>query len=396
MVSAFKEVWANGSGGSAAFLLAILLTVLLVAAWGIAQAILTRGFDALDGLGERSTVRIRSQLQRLTSTLRVATSGGVFLFLTLFYVPSVLRLFVETRDLARDWNGILERKSDQVLSETINYLPKLILLLGLFVATRVVLGLLKQIFLSIESKQIVWGGFEPAWARPTFQLTRVIVVLFAVILAFPYLPASDTEAFKAIGVMAGVLLSFGSTGAVANATAGLALTYERAFREGDYVSLFGHEGVVERIGVLTTRIRTLKNECVVLPNQGILSSSIVNYNYFETGVAVTASVTIGYDVDWRKIHQILGDAARRFREMESFVCAERPPRLLQTALNDFHVGYSVEVFVTKLTDRRLAETALHRAVRDAFDEAGVAIPSPALTNVRLVGPEERSVAPSVG
>jgi small-conductance mechanosensitive channel len=223
------------------------------------------------------------------------------------------------------------------------------------------------------------GRFRAPWLEAeTAEATRRIVVgaiwLFALAAAFPFIPGSDSPAFRGIGVLAGLMLSLGSASIVNQAMSGLVLVYSRALREGDYVKIGEVEGTVTRRGSLSTKIRNVRGEEVTLPNGVVTSASIVNYTRHSTGggALVSATVTIGYDAPWRQVHALLELAARRTAGLRR----EPAPYVVQRALSDFYVEYQLVAHAERSDDRPLALSRLHAAIQDAFNEHGVQIMSP--------------------
>ena len=168
-------------------------------------------------------------------------------------------------------------------------------------------------FRAIARSQVKLRSFEPEWAMPTYRIVRVVVVVFAIVLAYPYIPGSDSEAFKGITLLMGVLLSLGSTSMVSNIIAGYTMTYRRAFRLGDRVKIGETVGDVTEMRLLVTHLRSLKNEEVVIPNSTILNSEVVNYTSLaqDHGLILHTRIGIGYEVPWRQVEAMLLMAAER-------------------------------------------------------------------------------------
>ncbi len=305
-----------------------------------------------------------------------ARAGWVFLMLLALYVylPIVFRFFPYTREL-----------SNQIIAYTLSPLrilwqaflveiPNLFFILVILVLTYYAIRFARFLFREVELGNIELPGFYTDWAMPTFKIVRVMLIAFAVVIAYPYIPGSGSEAFRGITIFFGVLFSLGSTGIVANVVSGVILTYTRAFVIGDRVKIGETTGDVVEKTMLVTRLRTVKNVDVSVPNSMLLSHQIVNYSSVarEKGLILHTTVTIGYDVPWRTVHQLLVSAALATRDL-----LENPkPFVLQTSLDDFYVSYELNAYT--LSAKRMAGiySELHANIQDKFNEAGVEIMSP--------------------
>jgi small-conductance mechanosensitive channel len=218
------------------------------------------------------------------------------------------------------------------------------------------------------------GWIDETTARPTGRLLIAIIWLFALVAAYPYIPGSDSEAFKGIGVFVGLMLSIGASGVVNQAVSGLMLMYTKALRPGEYVQVGDTEGTVTSVGFLTTRIETLRNVEVTLPNAYLVGNETRNLSRLAAngGIRVATAVTIGYDTPWRQVQAMLQMAAGRTAK----VSQDPPPRVLQTALKDFYVEYTLIVATPRPLDRFAVLNELHGHIQDVFNEFGVQIMSP--------------------
>jgi small-conductance mechanosensitive channel len=327
---------------------------------------------------------LRLRLRRYLGQPLVALSRAAFwifvLALVQAYATLVLGFFPSTKYTSY-------RISHWLLSElagfgkvVIGYIPNLILLVFICLATYYLIKLNEYIFGEVRDQKVVIRGFYPDWAEPTAKLVRVLILAAAAIVAFPYLPGSDSPAFKGISVFLGVLLSLGSTSAVAHGVAGTILTYMRAFQVGDFVRIGNDLGEVVEKTLLVTRILTQKNEIVTIPNGTVLGGVVVNYSAEakNKGVIFHTTVTIGYNAPWRQVHELLISAALATDD----VLHDPPPFVLQTALNDFYVAYELNAYTTKPKNMQNIYSVLHQNIQDKFNEAGVEINSPHYTSLR--------------
>ncbi len=261
-----------------------------------------------------------------------------------------------------------------------NYLPNLITIVVLVIFFRYLLRLLFYFKKEIERGALRIPGFYVDWANPTFQIVRVLVLAFMVIVIFPYLPGSDSQIFKGVSVFLGVLFTFGSAGALGNVVAGLVLTYMRAYRIGDRVQIGDATGDVIEKSILVTKIITIKNEIISIPNSTVMSSHTKNFSAEadEFGLILHTTVTIGYDNPWRQIHELLISAALATELIEK----EPAPFVFQTSLNDFYVSYQINAYTKAANLQHVTYSQLHQNIQDAFNAAGVEIMSSHYSNIR--------------
>lgn len=315
---------------------------------------------------------------RRITRLLVLSARVIWVLLLLFalyvYLPIVFRFFPYTRQI-----------SDQIIEYTLTpvrvlwgmflaEIPNLFFLLVISVIAYYLVRLARFLFQEIAEERIAFTGFYPDWAIPTFKIVRVLIITFAIIIAYPYIPGSESDAFKGVSLFFGLLFSLGSTGIVSNIVSGVILTYTRAFVIGDRVKIGETTGDVIEKTLLVTRLRTIKNVDVSIPNSMLLSSQIVNYSTVskEKGLILHTTVTIGYDAPWRQVHELLIQAA-----LDTPDILENPkPFVLQTSLDDFYVSYELNAYTN--APMRMAGTysKLHSNIQDRFNEAGVEIMSP--------------------
>jgi len=193
-------------------------------------------------------------------------------------------------------------------------------------------------------------------------------------MAYPHIPGSDSEAFKGITVLLGLIISLGSTSIIGNIIAGYSLTYRSPFKIGNRIKINDTVGEVTKIKVLTTRLRSLKNEEVVIPNTAVLNGEVINYSTLarEQGLILHTTVGIGYETPWRQVEAMLKQAAGRTSGL-----LEKPkPFVLQKELGDFAVTYEVNAYCADPRNMAQIYSALHRNTLDVFNEYVVAIMTP--------------------
>jgi small-conductance mechanosensitive channel len=297
-----------------------------------------------------------------------------------FVISFTFGLFPETAGVSTTLLDYLASTFGSVGRAVIGYLPSGGFVIIAFLITRYVLKALKFYMLAIETGELSVKVLLPEMARPTYQLARCVVILFALIVVFPYLPGGNSEAFKGVSIFLGLLLSLGSSSAVGNVLAGLVLTYMRPFRAGDRVKIADTTGDILEKTLLVTRLHTIKNVEVVIPNSAILSNQILNYSALarNRGLILNTTVTIGYNAPWRSVHELLISAALN----TDGILPAPAPFVLETSLNDFHISYELNAYTDRANDIQNIYSHLHEAIQDSFNQAGVEIMSPAFYALR--------------
>ena len=270
-----------------------------------------------------------------------------------------------------DWSlGVIRHLSLSIVAS----LPGLMIVVLIFLLTWLIIRLVKVVLDQVAAGRIQIPGIHPETVSATRRLISVVIWLFALSAAYPFLPGANSLAFKGISVFFGLMLTLGSTGVMTHAMSGLVLIYLRALRKGDWIRLADNEGQVSEIGVLATKILTRENYIVTVPNAVVVSGKIINLSAesADGGVNLTTSVTIGYDTPWRQVHALLELAARRTPGIDQQIA----PVVRKLGLLDWYTSYELQVRLlptTKLPDGR---NALHSSIIDVFNEFGVQIMSP--------------------
>jgi small-conductance mechanosensitive channel len=320
----------------------------------------------------------------------------IYLMIAYTYLNTVLGLFPWTRPVAKVLFKLILDPLASLWFGFLGALPSLAFLVVLWFVVKYLLQLIRAFFRGIKRGRITLEGFDPDWATPTYKLVRLAVIAFAVVIAYPYIPGSDSMAFKGVSVFAGVLLSLGSSSFIANSIAGLSMTYRAAFREGDRIKVGDVVGTVEEIKLMVTKVRTPKNEQVIIPNSNILNDNVTNYSYMarRDGVILHTVVGIGYDTPWRQVEALLLMATERTDGLKK----DPPPFVLQKSLGDFAVNYELNAYCDDEHRMPALYSALHANIQDVFNEHGVQIMSPAYeadpVGPKIVPPEKWYEAPA--
>ena len=175
----------------------------------------------------------------------------------------------------------------------IEALPGMLLVVVIFFIARAVNRMLRLLFDRVERGHVKLAWLDANAAGPTRRIAALVVWVFALAMAYPYLPGANTEAFKGLSVMVGLMVSLGGAGMIGQAFAGLALMYNGSIRAGEYVRIGEVEGTVVELGMVVTRVRTGLGEVITLPNSAVTSTPIKNYSRaFEgTGFVLDTTVT---------------------------------------------------------------------------------------------------------
>ncbi|MGJ8674209.1 mechanosensitive ion channel family protein [Rubritalea sp.] len=320
------------------------------------------------------------EISKLSATLTAFIRRLVNILLFATFAVIVLTQWENTRHIPEIVWDYLSTKYLELQSDFIDFIPSLVLILSVAFITHFVIKIIKLVFDGIDRGRIQLDGFYQEWARPTFVLVRLMVMVFAFVIVFPYLPGAQSPALQGLSIFIGVLVSLGSTSAITNIISGIAITYMRAFQTGDRVRIAETTGDIVEKSLLVTRIRTPKNVVISIPNTMVMSNHIVNYSTHAkaSGIVLHSTITIGYDVPWRKVHDLLLSAVSEIEYLEE----TKPAFVLQKALGDFSVEYELNVFSRHPRKTPLIYSQMHQAIQDKFNEAGIEIMSPTFTGVR--------------
>jgi small-conductance mechanosensitive channel len=317
----------------------------------------------------RST-RILEQLPRLIGVM----SWGLGLFFLYSWLTFSLRRFPYTRPWGESLRELLLTQLSGVGAAILDALPGLSMVVIIALLTRFVSRLLQPFFVAVEQGRITVPWIYPETVGPTRRLVTVGLWLFALVMAYPYLPGSDSEAFKGMSVFVGLVISLGSSGIVNQVMSGFTLTYSRALRVGDYVAVGDLEGTVTQVGMLSTKVKMPTGAEVTIPNAVMVSQNVTNYSRFADteGVFVPTHVSIGYDTPWRQVEGLLLLAAAR----SAGIRKQPAPRVMAAALDSFNVRYTLFVALEQPSAIKKTLAAVHANILDAFNEYGVQITAP--------------------
>lgn len=304
----------------------------------------------------------------------------VILLLVYLTLPFIFRLFPWTKPWSDSLISFALNPLKNIFSSIIDFFPNLIaivVIVGVFHYVKKAIRFLAQ---EVENERLKINGFYPDWAKPTYNIVKILLNAFMLVMIWPYIPGSDLAIFKGVSVFLGILISFGSSSAISNGVAGMVITYMRPFRIGDVVKIGDTTGAVLEKSLLVTRVKTIKNEIITIPNSAILNGNTVNYTSMSIneGLIIHSTLTLGYDIPWTKIHELLINAALATEG----VIKDRTPFVLQTSLDDWYVSYQLNAYISDPSIMAIIYSEMHKNIHEAFDAAGVEIMSPHYQAIR--------------
>lgn len=373
--------------------LALAVLVLYVLWWKVQSALnrrlqrwLDRRFGQVGLTIGGSQVLDPAQLRYGLQMVRKLTHGTLLILASYLLIPLLLGFFPPTKAVAEGLRAHILRVVIQVLDKGTSAIPNILVVALILYLTRLAMQGCRAWFAAIDRGRLVFPGFYREWAVPTGRLVSGAILLAGLVTAYPYIPGSGSRAFQGAGLFVGLLAALGSSAVATNVISGLMLIYTRAFQEGDRIEINGVLGVVQDRDLLVTRIVTPRHEVVSLPNASVIASPILNYSFSgregAQPVALATSVTIGYDVPWRQVHQLLLAAAGSV----AGIAGEPAAYVLQTSLNDFHITYELNASVAAVLTYRETLSDLLAAIQDQFAAADVEILSPAYHAMRNGNP----------
>ncbi len=374
--------WLTGSAN--AVIATVILVLLLLAVnrsfkYGVAR--LNAWKESREGVQLQGKVLVTPGRVRQFSVLGMRVARFVLtILLFYFYVPLVLNFIPATRPLAGRVMPLVIGPAEDIGLSILGYLPRLVSVILIVIGVRYFLRLLSFVMAAVGKGEITIPGFEPEWADQTGRLAKIIVILGTIMLLYPFMPGAGSDVFKGFSVFVGALFTLGASSSVSNVISGVILTYTRSFRIGDRIEIGDSMGDVISRGLFVTRLRTIYQEEVTVPNALALGRHVTNYSAAvrNGALGLTVSAGIGYDVDWRQVHELMKNAARN----TDHVLDEPEPLVLQHSLDDFAVEYELRVWTDDAKHMVRTKSALRQNVLDQFNEAGVEIMTPSVNAVR--------------
>lgn len=298
----------------------------------------------------------------------------IILLQLIIVIPILFAIFPQTENIAVQLFSYIFDPVKMIFKSVIGYIPNLFIITIIFLCIKYLVKFIQYISNEIESERLKITGFYPDWAQPTFNIIRFLLYVFMIAMIYPYLPGSKSGVFQGISIFVGLIVSLGSSSAIANIVAGLVITYMRPFKLGDRIKLGLTEGHVIEKTPFVTRIKTPKNEIITMPNSSIMSSNTINYSESAKiyGLIIYSSVSFNYDVPWQKAHEILISAAKNTPRISS----TPEPFVLEEKLDNSYVIYQINAYVKNPDRLPQIYSDLHQQIIDKSKEAGVDLLSP--------------------
>ena len=289
-----------------------------------------------------------------------------YLLILYYYLSLVLLSFAESRPVANVLLNYVSEPLAGIFWGIVGHIPDMLMLAFIAFITKKIMDGVKLFFENLERGAFEIDNFEKHWVNPTHFLTRIIIIIIALVFAYPYIPGSDSQAFQGLTILAGVMLSLGSNTVVSNIMAGLFVIYRRSTNIGDRIEVGGKTGDVVEIKLMETVIKSTKNEMISIPNAQLLNSEIVNYTrrIDGRGLIVHTTVGIGYDEPPAKICAMLIEAATRTQQLRR----SPEPFVLWTQLADYAINYEINAFTTRGANLPQIRSDLHKNIVQVFNE----------------------------
>lgn len=370
---------------------AVISTIAAIIAWILLNRTLPHYFNKFRQWQQQRFRSVRfqglqflssGQINKLISVIFNIIRFFLIALLVYIYIPFILSSFPVTKPYAVKllrsfWNAI-----NLVWDGIIGYIPNIFIIGLICFIAYYSLRFARIFFNAITLGRIRLQGFYPEWAEPTYKLVTFLIIGFAAVLIFPYLPASDSAGFQGVSLFAGALVTFGSTAVISNIVSGIVLIYTRSFQMGDVIRANGYTGQVVEKTILSTRILTPDNEVITIPNGSLIGSEITNYTAIirdqKQPLIIKTTITLGYDVPWRKVHQVLVEAAKAGEG----ILTEPEPFVFQTSLDDYYVAYTIKAYTNEPEKMGFIYSQLHQNIQDKCNEADIEILSPHYRAVR--------------
>ncbi|MBW8684753.1 mechanosensitive ion channel family protein [Chitinophaga rhizophila] len=377
-------------------LVAIIITLLVIIVWFV-NVIFRRINTFISGNKDRYLTFFRLKNTRIITAnhlenllIRVSFFAKIIVILLLVYLslPLLFSIFPETESWTSTLIGWIIAPLRSSIRAIVDYLPDLFKVIVIYFVFKYLIRSVRYLFYEIKRGNIHLTGFHSDWAIPTFNILRFIMYAFMLVIVFPFLPGSGSPAFQGVSVFLGILISLGSSSATSNIVAGLVITYMRPFKVGDRVKIGEVVGDVTEKSMLVTRIKTIKNEDVTVPNSTVLSSSTVNYSSHtkneHQGLIIHYNVTVGFDVPWQLVYKLLVESALR----TVYVLQEPKPFVLQISLDDYYVSYQINAYTKEANKQAAIYSNLLENIQDVFKQNDIEILSPSYHVVREEGKEK--------
>jgi len=226
-----------------------------------------------------------------------------------------------------------------------------------------------RILLNVVDKIMKRSGMDVMLISFVHSILNALLLLFIIIASLDQLGV-DTTSFIALIGAAGLAVGLALQGSLQNFASGVLLIVFRPFKVGHFIEAGGASGVVEEIGIFSTRLKTGDNREIIIPNGAIYSGTIINNSARDTR-RIDMVFGIGYDDDIRKAKEIM----QSILDADERVFKEPAALIAVAELADSSVNFNVRPWV-KASDYWGVKFDFTENVKLAFDDAGISIPYP--------------------
>ena len=205
-------------------------------------------------------------------------------------------------------------------------------------------------------------------------IKMTIIVAAITIILFQFSSISGTAA-GAISVAVGTVIGFSSRNTISNAIAGIILLSARPFKLGDRIKTTQYEsllGDVIEITLVYTKIRTIRNELVTIPNQSLLQNQIVNYSGFQY-LATAIEISVGYETDKNEVKKLLVEAASN---THGTVSDNPKPYVILKRFDSFAAVYELRAYTDRPNEYLKIESDIRENIYELFQRNGINLTTP--------------------
>ena len=311
------------------------------------------------------------------NTILTITKGikWVFIIITVYLsLPLLFSIFPFTQGWAEKLLAFIWDPLKGVLLSVIRYIPNVFSIFVIYYVMTYFIKLVAFVFDEIEAEKLTFTGFHTDWAMPTYNIIKFILYAFMFVLIFPYLPGSDSQIFQGVTVFIGVLFSLGSSNAISNIIAGLVITYMRPFKIGDIIKIQDAAGEVVEKTMLITRLKTITNEIVTIPNASILSVNTTNFSSAaeDKGVIINTIIQVGHNISGQKVREALIEAA----EKVPYTATDAKPFILQSGIQEGKVTYQINIYCKQANKIPVVQSELVQRIQRVFADKEIPLPMP--------------------
>lgn len=208
---------------------------------------------------------------------------------------------------------------------------------------------------------------------PLFQKLSNIVIIFAGIMFFLKIWNIDITPLLASAGIAGFVIAFAAQDTISHLFGGISIYFDKPFRVRDRVQLeSGEIGDVLEIGIRSTRIKTFDETVIVIPNNIIAGSKIINYNQPASKIKEKVTISVAYGSDIDKVKRVLLDIADSIEEVEKNPASS----VYLSELGDFGLDFLVITWVDNPKKKYTVKTKMNEEIYKRFNKEGIQIPYP--------------------